>query len=230
MFDYIFQEYIETAYKPSMRRLTVFEKFLMGTMAATVIACIIFALLRLGKAAVYCLCALFAVVGAIYIRYRYSLKHDREERFARYQKRLAQLETLLEDKKYGEKGLYHQGGLDWIIECGEAKVRGAASQKWQAAIKEYFKIIIFPMITLVFGIYISRASLSDSILYAVSVTGSIALVAFFALSLLEIYKDFFEKNEEICGYLLNDLRYLRAQLSGNPTEPTGTEIQETVEA
>lgn len=213
MFDFFFQDYKDNVYKTplrvSLKRLKTWEKLLLAAMILLPIIGLLIHFIFLMTMLMLIL-LLVALILIIFFHFHVQsfYRRERTSRLERHKERLSELKTLLKNKDYN---LYNEQGIDWLITCTKAKKSG--SERLLASAKNFFQIIIIPILTLAFGIYISEASKEHIILYSSFFIITILFFSIVSRNILGLYKILFENDKEIRKYLHNDLTYIRTQLS-----------------
>ncbi len=211
MFDFIFEDYIEDIYKPSRRKLNWIDISLITIMIILAVALFLFSMLKVNQKFIvvnYIILMLFAAVSNLYIICR--LKLEKKERLKKHRERLKGLENFLKDNEYGS--LYNEVAIDWLIRCAQMKIDGVTLRRLSSATKNFYQTIVYPILTLTFGIIISNVNPSEAISYALSIVLVIGVLAILIISIQNAYEIFFERDKVICEYFLSDLTYLCTQM------------------
>jgi len=239
MFYHFFNEYKKTVYKYGRIKLKWYEMITAGVFFLSVILWVLFSMISLRLLLiiipfVFMILSMIAIYIIVKIRDKNQCKdllqnidkNDKSKRneimrahyIQRYKNyNLDPLINLLNDEKYK---LYTRQGVDWIIHCCKNKINGNSIKSFLNATKNFFVVTIYPLITLLIGIFIRDIDINYALVY----TSAIMIMLFFVFVCVRMVEPALTemlywdklKYETLC----RDLEYIKTQI---PSTETSTE-------
>lgn len=204
MFYYFFLQYKKNIYKSPKRKILVkaLIAFSLLILAIAVVAICIF----LQKYNLVFGCAIVVMILDCIYMVVYTAKvekDDLENKAALYREnKIYPLIQLLQAQTYN---LYSKEGIDWLLNC--CKEETPKSFRFVS-----LQSIVFPFITLAFGVIINKASLSEVISITISLIGLLLLVVIEGKAIQPILDVIIYPDKIKYACLQKQLEYIRTQI------------------
>lgn len=211
MFYYFFQDYKESVYKASLRKLAWYEVLMLAAFVACVIWLVLCLSLNTQKAlTITAFILMLASLAAIAVYAGLRNRNQREQRRREYKEN--RIEGLIRLLKSPEYNLYDEESVDWLIACCKNKRANNEGYQILQTGKRFFSMVLFPIITLCLGLILKDLSTKE-ILFFAGFCGAVLLFLFgIAVMIQPAFTYLMDPDQTVNRYLEDELGYIRTQI------------------